>query len=483
MKLAKYFHLFTNRENPVYSCIFDPLSLKLCYLNTRLISKSICVPIGEYHYLIDKKNILNYSTFPPLIFPKDNHYRNIHLDRINNTAILHFTLNYKCNLQCGYCWRRSVDKRRYIGRNSLELSESKAISYINKFFNEFGRTCKILTIVFYGTEVFLSKRLLFNLIDYIEKKKDQKDIVAKIEIVINTNGTLIERSDAHYIAQKNVNCIVSLDGPQEIHDYVRQYPSGKGSFKDVARGIKLLKTEGVNTAISTTINSSTQISLIDILEFIYFSYDPTWIGINLIENEDNEEILVKNAISIMNCYLRAREIGIVMPEILKRVVPFIFQKHRINDCSSCSNCVRISPEGWISACHHFFNIEEFCCRDYDETIPFSKIPEIRRFQDRRTQINDEKCTQCAAISICGAGCPSSAFIQFGGINFRDRRICVQSNVAIETMIWDLFQLTKGNQRVSHERYFIPNIFERMKILGNIDIGRANLFMLGYHLLN
>jgi len=38
---------------------------------------------------------------------------------------------------------------------------------------------------------------------------------------------------------------VSLDGGHELHDYQRPYPTGRGSYEDVIRGISLLKERDI----------------------------------------------------------------------------------------------------------------------------------------------------------------------------------------------------------------------------------------------
>ena len=46
---------------------------------------------------------------------------------------------------------------------------------------------------------------------------------------------------------------VSIDGPEEIHNYARRYGNGTGSFNDVIKGIKKLQENGFDVSASVVI--------------------------------------------------------------------------------------------------------------------------------------------------------------------------------------------------------------------------------------
>lgn len=52
-----------------------------------------------------------------------------------------------------------------------------------------------------------------------------------MSFAITTNATLVNDKIAEYFAKNNFNIIISLDGPQEMHDANRLMVNGTGSFE------------------------------------------------------------------------------------------------------------------------------------------------------------------------------------------------------------------------------------------------------------
>jgi len=73
---------------------------------------------------------------------------------------------------------------------------------------------------------------------------------------LQTNGTLIDDELARLFAKYHFLVGVSLDGPEEIHNRYRLTPGGRGSHKDVLRGIECLKRNGVEFNVLTLVHSA-----------------------------------------------------------------------------------------------------------------------------------------------------------------------------------------------------------------------------------
>lgn len=61
-----------------------------------------------------------------------------------------------------------------------------------------------------------------------------------VEVVMQTNGTLLDRERLDLLSRLGVRVGVSLDGDAAGHDSRRRYASGRGSHADVTRGLGLL---------------------------------------------------------------------------------------------------------------------------------------------------------------------------------------------------------------------------------------------------
>ncbi|GGF90569.1 anaerobic sulfatase maturase [Paenibacillus albidus] len=71
---------------------------------------------------------------------------------------------------------------------------------------------------------------------------------------LQTNGTLINDRWAAFFKTYQFLIGISLDGPQEIHDSLRVYSSGQGSFERVMGGIEHLRRHQVDFNILTVIH-------------------------------------------------------------------------------------------------------------------------------------------------------------------------------------------------------------------------------------
>ncbi len=66
----------------------------------------------------------------------------------------------------------------------------------------------------------------------------------KLYFGLTTNLTLMTKEIAEYFVHvPNLSIVCSVDGPEEIHDASRGYINGNGTYKDVIKGLNILKKE------------------------------------------------------------------------------------------------------------------------------------------------------------------------------------------------------------------------------------------------
>ena len=145
---------------------------------------------------------------------------------------LYFYLTSYCNLNCRHCWIAPA----YIENNAAPL---EADFELLKDIIDQAMPLGLKSIKVTGGEPFLNNNL-FSLISYAANKK--------LNITIETNGTLIDGHGAKFLKENNVRMVaVSLDGPnQEIHEKLRVK---RGCFDETVRGIKFLKECRLNVQI------------------------------------------------------------------------------------------------------------------------------------------------------------------------------------------------------------------------------------------
>lgn len=134
-----------------------------------------------------------------------------------------------CNMQCSYCYGKYYKNMPVDHLMSKEIG-IKAV--------EFAHAVGAKNIGFFGGEPLLNFHLVKAVIEYCEKKG------YVFQFGMTTNGTLVTKEIAEYAKKHKLLISVSVDGDSTTHNLSRKYPSGKGSYADVLRGIKLLKESG-----------------------------------------------------------------------------------------------------------------------------------------------------------------------------------------------------------------------------------------------
>ncbi|MFH1371535.1 MAG: radical SAM protein [Planctomycetota bacterium] len=126
-----------------------------------------------------------------------------------------FEPTQRCNLRCKMCFQD-----RAIMAKSKELSLEQIIRF-------FDQTPYLKKVTLIGGEIFIRHDML-DLIRYLDKDRN---------IVISTNGTLIGDAEIEALRKfhRVITVCVSLDGPKEIHEAIRQVP---GAYNKAVRTIK-----------------------------------------------------------------------------------------------------------------------------------------------------------------------------------------------------------------------------------------------------
>jgi uncharacterized protein len=139
----------------------------------------------------------------------------------------------RCNMRCEYCAfsGRYEGKRTHSDRDMAFTTARKALDHFIENMSE--KAC----LSFYGGEPLLKIDLIRKVIDHAESVTDKK-----IRYSMTTNGTLLIPEICKYIREKDFNLMVSLDGPQEVHDRYRVYANGRGTFEKIMKNLRYLKS-------------------------------------------------------------------------------------------------------------------------------------------------------------------------------------------------------------------------------------------------
>lgn len=161
----------------------------------------------------------------------------------------------KCNLSCRHCYNRN---KYFNGNKENDLSTKELLSIIDILWEN-----KCTHINFLGGEPLL-RGDISAIVEYCSQKN--------IKTSMTTNGIFLDFNKFKELKELGITQIdVSIDGTQEINDYIR----GKGSYEKVTNNLNLI----LNKSDSNMIRISYTLTNYNYKEFFQFIIDMYKIGI------------------------------------------------------------------------------------------------------------------------------------------------------------------------------------------------------------
>ena len=152
-------------------------------------------------------------------------------------TMLILQLTQGCNLRCSYCIYSDHYSPSQRSHSSKRMSYDTAVKAVDYFMKHSVDNPRAI-IAFYGGEPLLEFPLLCSIVEYIKNHYPDREVIYNF----TTNGTLLTREIMEYCDQNHIYFMISLDGPEKIHNVSRRYAvSGKGSYADVIKNIKYMK--------------------------------------------------------------------------------------------------------------------------------------------------------------------------------------------------------------------------------------------------
>lgn len=363
--------------------------------------------------------------------------------------ILYLLLTDACNLRCRYCYFLAHTPQDY--RPSFMKKET-AIRALNLFARCVKRSVAKghpeQHIVLYGGEPTLNKEVLLTTLRYIDELKEKGLFPETVSATLNTNGILLDKEILSQCKKSETTIAISIDGPKEIHDQMRVYASGKGTFDEVIRSYRLIQQSGVKTGVSVTIDRHNLFQMKEIVRWFTEKLGAKSIGFNiLIENATKQKIGEHDyyaeivACELIKSFKVARTLGLYEDRMMRRVKNFINKTPVLSDCGGCGLQIVVSPDAKIGVCQAFCSEKKFFVEEPFETFEPELHPFWKRWR-RLSPLNKETCKSCIALGNCGGGCPYNAYRIKGDINAIDERFCAHAKATTRFLIQDLWEKQK-----------------------------------------
>lgn len=151
---------------------------------------------------------------------------------VGHLGHLVLSVSEQCNLRCSYCSFSGGYANSRV-HNDTHMSWEVARKAIDYFLANLGSTKA--EVGFYGGEPLLNLPLVKQCVSYT------KETNPSIVYGMTTNGTLLSDTSVDYLVDAGIRLLISLDGPEEVHDKERGFISGRPSFEKILDNVKRLK--------------------------------------------------------------------------------------------------------------------------------------------------------------------------------------------------------------------------------------------------
>lgn len=279
-----------------------------------------------------------------------------------------------------------------------------------------------LEVDFFGGEPLMNWDVVRRLVEYGRSLEEPNH--KKFRFTLTTNGVLLNQEILEFANREMSNLVLSIDGRKEVHDKMRPFRGGQGSYDRILPGF-LEAAESRNqtnyyvrgTFTRNNLDFSRDVLHLADLGFRQISVEPVVAG-----PEDDYAIREEDIPVLKEEYDR------LAVEILKRrregrgfqFFHFMIDLEggpcvakRLSGCGSGTEYLAVTPWGDLYPCHQFVGNEKFLMGNVETGIVREDIRD--EFKGCNVYAK-EKCRKCFARFYCSGGCAANAWHFQNSIN-------------------------------------------------------------------
>ncbi len=135
-----------------------------------------------------------------------------------------------CNLGCGYCYAQGGG----FGGAARTMDRETARGAVDRLFAEAGAGDRV-QLAFLGGEPLAARDVIQDAVRHAAALSARSGVA--VGYALTTNGTLIRDADADWFEEFGFAVTVSLDGVGAVHDRLRPFKDGRGSFDRIMANV------------------------------------------------------------------------------------------------------------------------------------------------------------------------------------------------------------------------------------------------------
>ena len=319
-------------------------------------------------------------------------------------------VSHDCNLRCKYCFAQTGD---FGGDRMLMKPETgkRAMDFLIKH----SANRENLEVDFFGGEPLMNWKVVKDLVKYGREQEQLHN--KKFRFTLTTNGVLLNDEVMEFCNKEMANVVLSVDGRKEVHDYMRPFRKGAGSydlimpkFQKFAESRNQDKYYVRGTFTHHNLDFSKDVLHLADLGFKQISVEPVVAADTeeyAIREEDIPQIMEEYDTLAKEMIKREKEgKGFNFFHFMIDLTggPCVYK--RLSGCGSGTEYLAVTPWGDFYPCHQFVGEEQYLMGNVDEGIT---KPEIQKEFGGCNVYTKKDCKECFARFYCSGGCAANAF--------------------------------------------------------------------------
>ena len=311
----------------------------------------------------------------------------------------------KCNLGCTYCYAREGS----FGGAPQNMSSATARAAVDLLLSQ-AQPGERVNLSFLGGEPLVNRNVLRETTEYAKRQAAQQAV--GISFSITSNGTLINESDVDFFEEHGFAVTISLDGPRNVHNRLRPYKGGGGSFDTVLRNIQRLLVHQRRMQISARVTVTPEnLNLRETLDYFValgfhsVGFSPLLSAPNGQHEMSHTDLaaLLDEMVACGEEFERRTVMGDRYPfaNLLLALQEIHKGTHRPYPCGAGAGYMGVSANGDLSACHRFVGDTSGMMGTLSDGI--DRTHQQAWLSDRHVH-RQEPCRSCWARYLCGGGC-------------------------------------------------------------------------------
>ena len=346
-----------------------------------------------------------------------------------------------CPLACKYCFAQLYEDTK------SHMSFETAKKAITMYGGPRDRRSPA-RIGFFGGEPLVNWQLIRDVVMFSEGY-----FVQQPRFSVTTNAVLMTSEKARFLKEHGFSIIVSIDGPQELHDEYRIYPNGKGSFEETLRGLKFLAEAGVKSITLRATYTPHHPAVYDRVVYLNELCDQglaRWVSVEpvcLTESHCIREMRGFTEEEVQRLepeYIKISEWAVKrykddkpfrFHNIVKMMERLLYCAHSPSECGAGNGYMSVSYDGGIWSCHR---------------MNWGRIGDLEHGIDEQLRApwldnrsyNREGCNECPIQWVCGGGCREASIGANRDIRKPYRVGCEFMKMFVRCAAWIISQAPK-----------------------------------------